>query len=74
VGVTFRETAFNLASTRYVKNCIGVIWKLMLLQYLDGLVRTEDEQFDLGAAALERRPSIRKINELGLFDLVAAMA
>jgi hypothetical protein len=29
---------------------------------------------DLGAAALERRPSIRKINELGLFDLVAAMA
>jgi phage/plasmid-like protein (TIGR03299 family) len=27
-----------------------------------------------GAAALERRPSIRKINELGLFDLVAAMA
>ena len=31
-------------------------------------------QFEMGAATLERRPSIRKTNELGSFDLVAAMA
>ena len=35
---------------------------------------TDQNAFGTGAAALERRPSIRKINELGLFDLVAAMA
>ena len=28
----------------------------------------------MGAATLERRPNIRKTNELGSFDLVAAMA
>jgi hypothetical protein len=50
---------------------------------LDGLVlrgpeetpsRNDALRFYTGAATLERRPSIRKTNELGSFDLVAAMA